>query len=118
MSFVLGVAVVAVVGWILWIWLLRARRVSAATKEAKARVAEDRARRGALPTEAIVVTSAAAIEPQAEREPCPWCGGALHVDQHEVEEHGGDRVRRVDARCGTCSRITTSWFRVHTVLAN
>ncbi len=86
--------------------------------EAKARIAEDRARRGALPAEAIVVTSAAAIEPQAEREPCPWCGGALHVDQHEVEEHGGERVRRVDARCGTCSRVTTSWFRVHTVLAN
>ena len=118
MQYVLGVAVVAVVGWILWIWLSRARRVAEATKDAKARVAEDRARPGALPSDAITVTSAAAIEPQAEREPCPWCGGALHVDQHEVEEHGSDRLRRVDARCGTCSRITTSWFRVDAPVLN
>lgn len=107
-----------VVGWIVWVWLHSARRIRAATADACARVAGDRERPGALPADAIDVSSAAAIEPQAEREPCPWCGGALHVDQHEVEEHGRHRLRRVDARCGTCSRTTTTWFRVDVVLLN
>lgn len=118
MGALLGFAVVAVAAWLGWLWLSRARRVAVAGREAQRRIEDDRARPGALPTSAIEVVSAAAIEPQAERPPCPWCGGALHVDQHEVEALGGDRLRRVDARCGTCSRITTTWFRIEVVRPN
>jgi hypothetical protein len=108
----LAAAVIGAVAWLLWLWLSRARRVAVASAEVRRGIDRDRARVGALPSGALEVASAAAIEPRAEREPCPWCGGALHVDQHEVEEHAGDRLRRVDARCGSCSRVTTTWFRI------
>lgn len=114
----LGLAVVGVVGWLVWFWLSRARRVAIAGAQAQQKIEADRMRAGALPSSAIVVTSAATIEPRVEREPCPYCGGAVHVDQHEVEEHGSERLRRVDGRCGSCSRITTTWFHVRTELPN
>ncbi len=118
MGALLGFAVVASVGWLAWLWLPRARRVALASQQASRHIEADRARAGALPTSAIEVQSAAAIEPRAEREPCPWCGGALHVDAHEVEEHGATRLRRVDAKCGSCSKVTTTWFRLRVMLPN
>ncbi len=118
MDLVLGLAVFAIVGWLLWFWLSRARRVAIAGEEAKEKIEADRARVGALPSDAITVASAATIEPRVEREPCPYCGGALHVDQHEVEEHGERRLRRVDARCGSCSEVSTTWFHVRMARPN
>ncbi len=111
-------AVLACVGWLLWLWLSRARRVALAGQEAKRRIEEDRARPGALPSAPIEVRSAAAIEPQVERQPCLRCGGAQHVREHEVEELGGVRLRRVDAECGSCSATTTTWFRLRVALPN
>ena len=118
MNLVLGLAVVAVVAWLLWTWLSRARRVAVAGREARAVIAEERERPGALPSTAIEVSSSAMIEPRVERMPCASCGGAVHVVEHEVEEHGADRLRRVDARCGSCSRVSTTWFRVRAALPN
>lgn len=118
MGTLLWLAVVASVAWLLWLWLSRARGVAVAGREAQRHIDSDRERPGALPSASIEVGSAATIEPIVEREPCVACGGAMHVDQHEVEDHGGGRLRRVDARCGSCSRPTTTWFRVRVSLPN
>ncbi len=118
MGIVLWFAVLASAGWLLWLWLSRARRVAVAGREAQRHIESDRDRPGALPSASIEVASAATIEPIVERAPCVGCGGAVHVDQHEVEEHGGQRLRRVDALCGSCSRKTTTWFRVRVSLPN
>ncbi|MBV1860523.1 MAG: hypothetical protein KUG77_19075 [Nannocystaceae bacterium] len=118
MGLVLWLAVFASAAWVVWLWQSRARRVAVAGREARHHLALERGRPGALPSASIQVTSAATIEPIVEREPCMRCGGAMHVDQHEVEDHGGGRLRRVDARCGSCSRPTTTWFRVHVSLPN
>lgn len=117
-NLVLGLAVVGIVGWLLWLWLSRARRVALTSQQAKAHIERERARPGALPSGAIEVSSSATIEPQVERVPCSFCGGAMHVVEHEVEEHGGDRLRRADARCGSCSQLSTTWFRVRAALPN
>jgi len=118
MGIVLWLAVLASAGWVLWLWLSRARRVAVAGREAQRYIELDRERPGALPSASIEVGSAATIEPIVERAPCAACGGAMHVDEHEVQEHGGRRLRRVDARCGSCSRVVTTWFRVHVSLPN
>ncbi|MEM6294503.1 MAG: hypothetical protein AAGA54_24735 [Myxococcota bacterium] len=112
MQALLVAAVVAAVGWIGWLWLSRARKVALAMAPAEKALAAEKGRRGRTPATAVAVDSAAVIEPQVEREPCPWCGGALHVHEHETESHGERRLRRVDGRCGSCSRITTTWFHV------
>lgn len=118
MGILLWLAVVASAAWLLWLWLSRARRVAMAGREAQRHIDVERERPGALPSASIEVASAATIEPIVEREPCVACGGAMHVDEHEVEDHGGGRLRRVDARCGSCSRPTTTWFRVRVSLPN
>ncbi len=118
MGIVLWLAVFASAGWVVWLWLSRARRVAVAGREAARHIEQERARPGALPSASIEVESAATIEPIVERAPCVACGGAMHVDQHEVEEHGGQRLRRVDALCGSCSHKATTWFRVRVSLPN
>ncbi len=118
MGIVLWLAVVASAAWLMWLWLSRARRVAIAGREVQRHIEHDRARPGALPSASIEVASAATIEPIVERAPCVACGGAMHVDEHEVEEHGGRRLRRVDALCGSCSRPNTTWFRVVVSLPN
>lgn len=112
---VLAGAVALSLGWLIWLWLSRARRVSVAAARVRGQLAAVNNRRGAVPQHAIPVASAASIEPTAEREPCPWCDGALHVDQHETEDFEGKRLRRVDAKCGSCSRSTVTWFFVEPV---
>jgi hypothetical protein len=107
---VLALAVVAAIGWIA---VLVGREVE--RRSAPARL-EERVRRlaaareGGAPERAIEVMSPAQIEPRSEREPCPRCGGSLHVETHEVD--GPELLRRVLARCGQCGERVTTWFRV------
>jgi hypothetical protein len=110
MEIVLGLAVLAAVGWIgLVIAREVARRGAPARLEAKIeRLAATR--EGGAPERAIEVRSPAQIEPRSERQPCPRCGGSMHVETHEVD--GPDLLRRVLARCGQCGERVTTWFRV------
>lgn len=97
------------------------RRIRAAERGhalAQARTEEALDRPGALPTRPIVVESAAAIEPRAEGEPCPVCGGHLHVTEHVAVHEAGQRQRRVDLRCGECGRIDTLWFELRASAPN
>jgi hypothetical protein len=126
---VLGLAVIAVVGWIVIAVYRQARTADDADQRAHdlAQLLADRP--GGAPERALRVESAAEIEPRAEREPCPWCAGNLrepcpwcagnlHVDTHEVEEHDPDLLRRVKTKCGSCGRTLTTWFHVHATLPN
>lgn len=86
--------------------------------EARARTQEALERPGALPTDPIVVTSAAAIEPRAQAEPCPLCAGRCHVDQDRIEDIGGRRIRHLDMRCGDCGRHSSLFFEVQSPQLN
>lgn len=110
-------AIFAGLGYIAWqvFAQLRGRQRRLEAAERGHRLAEDRTRAalerpGALPTRPIAVASAAAIEPRAESEACPICGGHLHVQEHVAVHEGSQRQRRVELRCGDCGRIDTLWF--------
>lgn len=107
---VLALAVVAAIGWLIVIVGREVDRRGAPPRLAAEVRRLDAAREGGAPERAIVVTSAATIEPRVEREPCPRCGGSMHVDTHEVDVEGGELLRRVLARCGQCGEHTTTWF--------
>jgi hypothetical protein len=107
---VLGLAVAAAVGWLIAIVGREvARRGAPARLEAEVRRL-DAAREGGAPERAIAVVSVAQIEPRVEREPCPRCGGSMHVDVHDVDATTGELLRRVLARCGQCGQRATTWF--------
>jgi hypothetical protein len=116
MTGVIGVALgLAVVGIAIWLTSMVGRRVFAVEGEQRREAAlaqAERTREGADPEAPIVVDSPAQIEPRVEREPCLRCGGNVHVDAHEVEQHGDERLRRVLGKCGSCGAATTTWFRV------
>lgn len=112
---VLGLAVLAAVGWIgIVVGREVARRGAPARLEARIR-SLDAAREGGAPERPIEVASPASIEPRAERAPCPRCDGNLHVETHEVD--GPELLRRVVTRCGQCGQRVTTWFRVLPVRA-
>lgn len=83
-------------------------------RQSQLELAEERTRaalgvEGALPTDPIVVASAAAIEPRAEAEACRICGGGTHVLEHATS---AGRLRHVTLRCGSCGRETELFFRI------
>ena len=86
--------------------------VRATKDEAQARAEDALEREGGLPTSPIVVSSAAAIEPRAESEPCPFCAGRRHSDQDTIEELGGRRIRHLDMRCSDCGRHSSLFFEI------
>jgi hypothetical protein len=117
-SVVLGLAVVAAVGFIALVVIRRARDVAGEQQHRQdiAQLLADRP--GGAPDRPLRVASAAEIEPRAQREPCPWCAGNLHVAAHEVQEHQPELLRRVTSKCGTCGRTLVTWFHVDTPLVN
>lgn len=109
---VLGVAVALSVGWIV---VLVGREALRADRRDRLREHAERstnAHAGGHPSRAIDVGSPAEIEPRFEREPCPSCGGSLHVEAHEVESGHPELLRRVTGRCGQCHARRVTWFRV------
>lgn len=113
----LGLAVVAALAWVVFLVGKRMTMLQAARMaEAEAREAEHlRSRRearmpGGSPEHPIEVASAAVIEPRATSLPCPRCGGPAHVDEHEVEGHGTERLRVTRMRCGTCGHRRPLYF--------
>jgi len=107
---VLGLAVAAAVGWLaVLVGREVVRRGAPARLEERVRQLAA-AREGGAPERAIEVMSPAQIEPRAERQPCPRCGGNMHVETHDVD--GPELLRRVLARCGQCGERATTWFRL------
>ncbi|MBC8073274.1 MAG: hypothetical protein IAG13_33435, partial [Deltaproteobacteria bacterium] len=86
--------------------------VDAEQADAAALAAAERMREGADPDVPIVIDSPAQVEPRVERQACLRCGGNVHVEAHEVEERGDERLRRVQSKCGGCGAPSTTWFRV------
>ena len=115
----LAIAVVISVAWLVRLLVGRVaehdRALQArgrAEDQAAARVEAALERPGLLPDRPLVVESAAAVEPRAEAEPCPICGGPLHADGHAVDRGGRARRRRIELRCGDCGRRTTVFVEI------
>jgi predicted RNA-binding Zn-ribbon protein involved in translation (DUF1610 family) len=115
----LGLAVLAVLAWVVFLVGKRMSSVQAARlAEAEAREAEHlRSRRearmpGGSPEHPIEVASAAVIEPRATSLPCPRCGSPAHVDEHEVVGLQTQRLRVTRMRCGTCGHRRPLYFLV------
>jgi hypothetical protein len=115
----LGLAVLAVVAWVVYLVGHRMSAVQAARRaEAEVREAEHlRSRRearmpGGSPGHPIEVASPAVIEPRAASLPCPRCGSPAHVDEHVVEAHDEQRLRVTRMRCGTCGHRRPLYFLV------
>jgi hypothetical protein len=113
---ILGIAVAVSVVWVLRLVLgevskrdRAVRQREMAEHEAERRLTEAMERPGLTPDNPLTFTSAAAIEPRAEAEPCPICDGSLHVETHEVDEHGPRRLRVLTLKCGDCGRRTTMY---------
>lgn len=113
----LGLAVVAALGWI---GVLVLRRLGTLRRDALAADARARAlveRPGGTPATAIAVTSPAQIEPRAGRQSCPHCDhpGGVHVIAHVARVvddgvAGPVRLREVQTRCSACGRTSATWF--------
>lgn len=119
---ILGIAVAVSVVWVLRIVLgevskrdRAVRQREAAEHEADRRLAEAMERPGLTPDNPLTFTSAAAIEPRAESEPCPICDGSLHVEAHEVGDLGPTRLRVLTLKCGDCGHRTTVYAEVEAV---
>lgn len=115
----LGLGVVAVLAWIVFLVTQRSAALGRAEREEAMALEAERMRdrrearlMGGNPTRPIEVASAAAIEPRACALPCPRCSSPAHVDEHEVEQHPEGRLRVVRMRCGTCSHRRPLYFRV------
>ena len=57
-------------------------------------------------------TSAAVIEAQATRVPCPLCGGSQEVLQHSALVQQGVRLRETQLRCRQCGSQRSLWFKI------
>jgi len=115
---VLGLAVALSVGWIL---VLVGRQAFRADRRAQLREAAQQlatAHEGGDPSRPIEMASPAGIEPRFEREPCPSCGGSMHVEAHEIEAGHPDLLRRVTGRCGQCHGRRTTWYCVRSMDAD
>lgn len=115
----LGLAVIAVVAWVVTLVGQRANALDRAKRAEAAALEEERLRDrrearmpGANPAHPVEVSSAAVVEPRATSMPCPRCNSPAHVDQHEVETHGARRLRVTRMRCGTCGHRRPLYFYV------
>jgi hypothetical protein len=82
-----------------------------------ARLRDDRERLfllepGGNPERPIDAQSAAVIEAQATRVPCPRCGESQEVIEHAARVHGGIRLREANLRCRQCGSTRSLWFRI------
>lgn len=95
---------------------LRRRRRERLAREAAAdiarREAEARARPGGDPGHPLEVPSPAVVEPRAEGLPCPACGGALRLLEHQARVVAGERLRVARVRCGGCGLEREVFFRL------
>jgi len=65
----------------------------------------------------IEVGSASEVESHAAGIPCPVCLGQLTVLEHAARTVAGARLRVVHARCRSCGRARSLWFRLGPLLS-
>ena len=86
-------------------------------ERAASKLAQDRERlfvleAGGRPERPIEAASAAVIESQAIRVPCPRCGGSHEVVEHAAVVQKGVRLREVKLCCRQCGSKRSLWFRI------
>ena len=67
---------------------------------------------GGAPERPLPIESPALVEPIANAHPCPLCQGALRLDEHAVQEVGGELLRVAHLTCTTCGTNRRLWFRL------
>ena len=67
---------------------------------------------GGAPDRPIPVDTPAVIEGTARSTPCHQCGGELSIDEHTIDNHGGELLRLVKATCRRCHTPRRIWFRL------
>ena len=67
---------------------------------------------GGAPDRPIEVASASVVESHARALPCALCDGAVRVDQHTAEEHGGARLRVARVVCTRCGTPRAIYYRL------
>ncbi len=67
---------------------------------------------GGAPDRAIVVSTAALVEPSARAIPCPVCGSSVRAMSHTAEVREGRRVRVVAVDCSRCGARVERFFDV------
>lgn len=60
----------------------------------------------------IEVPTSAVIEGRVRSHPCPLCGGALAIEDHQAPFIDGHSLRVVTARCQRCGIRRELWFRI------
>src|SRR3954463_9830098 len=93
------------------------RTVRREDERASTRLQEDRERLFALepggrPERPLEAASAAVIETQATKVPCPRCGGGQEVMEHVALVHQGVRLRETKLRCRQCGTQRSLWFKI------
>lgn len=73
--------------------------------------------KGGAPDRPIEVSTAALVEPDAKGRACPYCGGEARVDDHQVEEHGGRRLRVASLICKLCHSPFKRWYAIGPLLS-
>ena len=72
-----------------------------------------RAAPGGRPADALEVPSTSVVEDRAVSFPCHVCGeSAMQALDHQVEEIGGERLRRVRVGCDRCGAERQLYVRV------
>ncbi len=87
-----------------------------AAKDVAARLALARLEPGGAPDRAVVLTTAALVEPTARAQPCAVCGeGGLRVVEHTApppHAQGGRALRVALVECGRCGWRGERFFSV------
>jgi hypothetical protein len=73
---------------------------------------------GGRPESAIMVSSPAVVEPNAQARRCLRCGALQRVQEHRAETITGMRLRLVDVQCRGCGHLRTLHYRLPRALVN
>lgn len=65
---------------------------------------------GGSPERPIELASPSQVEVDAEGRACPVCHGGVRVLSHEVETHGGERLRVANVECKQCHSKRTRYY--------
>ena len=72
---------------------------------------------GGSPERPVQLASASQVEVEALAGPCPFCGERLRLEgPHEVESHGGERLRVARLVCGACRARLSRYYRLGATL--
>lgn len=93
----------------------RRKRERAARERVRARQELALLETGGSSERPIEVVSSAVIEGRAGSLPCPLCGGAFRVEDHQAESA---LLRIVSVRCRRCGVPRKLWFRIASRVTN